>query len=189
MGKLIQPAPVLTERTIARFWARVNKTPGQGPTKECWTLHRRGWHRNREPSSKPKYGKINIRDVTYSSHRLSHFIITGDWPPEVCHSCDWKPCCNPAHLWSGDSKANMEDAATKGRMSSGDRHYARTRPDLLNRGEAHPAAKLTTSQVKEAARLRASGWTYRAIRDAINPRLHLSTIPHALSKNWSHLRC
>ena len=38
------------------------------------------------------------------------------------HACDNPPCCNPAHLKRGTHKQNMEEAAARGLMASGQRN-------------------------------------------------------------------
>ena len=50
------------------------------------------------------------------AHRLSFRIFKGDIPllTLVCHSCDYKPCCNPEHLFLGSEYDNMMDAVNKG---------------------------------------------------------------------------
>ncbi len=37
----------------------------------------------------------------------------------LCHKCDNPPCCNIDHLFLGDAKTNMADAASKGRTTRG----------------------------------------------------------------------
>lgn len=81
------------------------------------------------------------------------------------HTCDNKRCVSFDHLYVGDHKQNMRDAAERGRMRSGDSHpsrrahnrvprgdahYSRTRPEVLCRGVDQHAAKLTEDKVREA---------------------------------------
>lgn len=54
----------------------------------------------------------------------------------TCHSCDYKPCVNPDHLWLGSDKENSDDKFAKGRGNN-------------PRGEAIFTAKLTESAVIE----------------------------------------
>lgn len=37
----------------------------------------------------------------------------------VCHSCDVRACCNPAHLFLGTAKVNNRDCGNKGRHHNG----------------------------------------------------------------------
>lgn len=64
---------------------------------------------------------VNIRGhrSTMKVHRLMWTAINGPIPAGlfVCHACDNKRCCNPAHLWLGTTDDNMRDMVAKGRQA------------------------------------------------------------------------
>lgn len=70
------------------------------------------------------------------AHRLSWELGHGQIPAGlfVLHKCDVPCCVNPAHLFLGDQKDNLADAATKGRSC---------------RGERNGTAKLTEEEVRQ----------------------------------------
>lgn len=64
-------------------------------------------------------------------------------PGEVArHTCDNRPCCNPAHLTPGSHADNSRDAIERGRQV---------------RGERHGQSKLTWAQVESIRSLFATG--------------------------------
>lgn len=92
-----------------RFWAKVDR---RGPD-ECWS-----WL-----GSHDRFGRGDFywsREVEkVKAPRASWWLTYGEPPPRelsVCHSCDNPACVNPAHLWLGTHRANMQDAYTKGRI-------------------------------------------------------------------------
>lgn len=99
--------PELTPQDVARFWARVDRSPGQGPNGDCWI----SWHH--------RYGTIWISGQRYGRHRVAFFIATGINPGrlDVCHKCDEPQCCNPDHLFLGTHADNRRDSAVKGRSA------------------------------------------------------------------------
>ena len=56
----------------------------------------------------------------------------------VLHSCDLKPCCNPAHLSLGDHERNMAEAVQRRRFN--------------HAGERNGRARLTAETVAEIRR-------------------------------------
>ncbi len=54
----------------------------------------------------------------------------------ICHSCDYRLCCNPAHLFLGTAQDNTDDMIAKDRMRPGS-----------TPGEKNAGAKLTQQQV------------------------------------------
>ena len=156
--------PQLTPAEIARFRSKINTfgpiVPFCADLEQCWV-----W------TMKPGqggYGQFKIRRLGrgWTAHRLAYLIEYGPFPEHlhVCHQCDYPLCVRPSHLFLGTIRANMLDAAMKGRMRRGDNHYARTNPERLARGERsgahqhperiphgsnHRDARLTEAQVTE----------------------------------------
>src|SRR5262250_2315849 len=123
MAKTYRDIPHLTPQEIEHFWSYVDKSPGQGPKGDCWTWKLR-------PNSNG-YCFFNFFDgrktfILYA-HRVAFFIANGkiDNRLNVCHSCDFRLCCNPAHLWQGTHKQNSQDMVCKGRSLRG-----RKRPNI-----------------------------------------------------------
>jgi len=172
----------------ARFWSKVDKTPGYGPRGLCW-LWRGATHAN---------GYGNFRATPYkegniSAHIVSWFLKTGAWPPEglfVLHGCDVRACVNNEDcLFLGTHTDNMQDMIAKGRgvmqtnpapviarlkqwneqhptrpQTSGDRNGMRLHPASVLRGDKSPRMKLTEAQLQECIALYATGqWTFKQL--------------------------
>jgi hypothetical protein len=92
-----------------RFWSKVHKTP------TCWL-----WIAAKFSNG---YGHFYLEGRHCLAHRVSWELLVGPIPDGllVCHNCpdgDNPGCVNPAHLWLGDDKANVQDMMRKGRFKS-----------------------------------------------------------------------
>jgi hypothetical protein len=166
----------MDEKTIARFWAKVDKNgpvpahaPHLGP---CWVWtgaknhsgHGVGWNGKR----------------TRLAHRLSWELTTGSAPPDcACHKCDNPPCCNPSHLFLGSRADNLADMRAKGRQAP--------MPRPCRKGELAPVVKLSESQVRQILSLRASGSSCKDL----SAQFHVTTSNiYALvtGRSWKHIQ-
>ncbi len=117
-----------------RFWSRVNRT---ADTSLCWT-----WTGTTNSSG---YGLVRVNGPQILAHRASWFYTYGVMPTMfILHSCDNPVCVNPAHLREGTQQDNMNDRSIRNRTAR-------------MKGEKHPHAKLTMSQVVKIRALYASG--------------------------------
>ena len=113
---------------VCRFWSKVQRNAAN----ECWP-----WLAGAR--TKQGYGNFRPRpDGQVLAHIFAWTLNHGPVPDgiKVCHTCDNPPCCNPAHLFLGTQKENMQDCAKKGRRSF-----------LI--GERHGMAVLNEAQVSE----------------------------------------
>ena len=120
-----------SDSIASRFWASLRE---EG---DCWL-----WARTKlEPNGRARIRPLGDKGPRYLVYRFAWELVYGPIPDGliVCHSCDVGHCCNPAHLFLGTYKDNMEDAARKGRMPRGDKNGSRLHPERIRRGENHPA--------------------------------------------------
>lgn len=76
------------------------------------------------------YGVFKIRGDAGRKKYKAHRVSLGVFSPfvYVLHRCDVRACVNPAHLYVGTHKQNMEDVAKRGR--------GRKKQETCNKG--HP---------------------------------------------------
>ena len=118
------------------------------------------------------YGTIKVYGKMFSAHRVAYEIYVGpiDDGMHVCHTCDVRLCCNPAHLWIGTNADNMADRNAKGRQA----HL---------QGAANSQAKLTEAEVLA---IRAAPGTQKTIAAQFGiTRSNVGLIKRR--KRWAHL--
>ena len=108
--------PPLSESDLARFWSKVDKSPGLGPDGDCWE-----WTACILSTG---YGQFSAHGGCYSTHRVSFSLMIGPIPKGLCvlHRCDNRRCVNPSHLWAGTHADNGDDCTEKGRRLKGSSH-------------------------------------------------------------------
>lgn len=91
------------ETLMERFLKKTEKTDG------CWL-----W---KDIVGSHGYGSLSFRMGRLLAHRVSYELFNGDIPKGyfVLHKCDNRKCVNPAHLFTGTQKDNVEDMESKGR--------------------------------------------------------------------------
>lgn len=92
------------------MWAKVDRSAGPDG---CWPFTGSTMHNG--------YGHLGGEGgrgaPTLAAHRVAYEDAVGPIPAGmyVLHTCDNRPCCNPAHLWIGTQGDNLRDMWAKGR--------------------------------------------------------------------------
>lgn len=123
-----------------------------------------------------RYGTVWFRGRNISNHVASYMVHKGPIPEGklICHTCDFKRCIDPEHLFIGTEKDNIQDCVRKGRRDK--RH-----------GEHNPAAILTEDIVKEIRYFcEHSGLTQQRIADHFG--ISQVTVSNIKTKRlWPHV--
>ena len=159
-----------TDDFTTRFWANVD-TSG-----DCWI-----WTGRIQNGG---YGYFRAEGKRWLAHRASWVIHNGPVPSHdshhgmcVLHVCDTPACTRPDHLFLGTQQQNIIDMRKKGRG---------TQPS--NIGEAHPAAKLTESDVITLREQYARGgrfeWMAAARKHGVSKRAIVKAVT---GLTWKHI--
>ncbi len=94
---------------MSEWQERFHSYYGRGAPNDCWL-----WQRC---LSTHGYGRFRLNGKTHTASRVAYGIAFGEIPDGlcVCHSCDSPACVNPAHLFLGTHRDNMDDRNSKGR--------------------------------------------------------------------------
>jgi hypothetical protein len=96
---------------LTKFWDMMDRTAGP---EACWPWL--GYI-----TAGTGYGSVQVERRPRGAHRVAWQLHNGRTLTSselVCHSCDNRPCCNPAHLWVGTSQDNIRDMFAKGRANN-----------------------------------------------------------------------
>lgn len=136
------PIPALVDVAGMRLssgevvWAIERMEAKSEKSGDCWEWT--GYRKN-------GYGSLSIRNHAVYMHQLScstaHGAIPDGW--EACHSCDFRPCWNPAHLSARTKADNIADMRAKGRAVN---------PPRVTGLRQH-LARLTDEEVSEIRRI------------------------------------
>lgn len=119
------------ERTITRFWSRVNRLG----TNDCWE-----WTAYRTADG---HGQIKMCGKATHAHRAAYQMLVGEIGEGlvVRHTCDNPGCCNPAHLLLGTHEDNVRDRVARNRSARGvDNGRSKLDPDKVLEIKARLAA-------------------------------------------------
>lgn len=112
---------------------------------ECWEWQ--GW---RSPQG---YGRFTLDGKQIPASRAAAILAGMDVRDglDVCHTCDNPPCVNPAHLYVGTRRRNLQDMADRGR------HPKR------GLGESDWSAKYSDAAVEDWKTSHARGESFKSI--------------------------
>ena len=166
--------PQYTTNDVSRFWSKVDRSG------DCWL-----WQAYCYPNG---YGKFFAQKEHHYTHRVSYELTYGPIPKglNICHRCDVRNCVNPSHLFAGTQAENLQDMASKGRSTSGDRNPSRLYPERRAKGEQHGHAKLSTADVLEIRRRGAAGESFALLAQLF--KVGATQIKRIIErKRWKHI--
>ena len=152
-----------------RFWSKVDLA---GPD-ECWP-----WN---GAMSSNGYGVFNRGKEMIGAHKMAWELRRGAAPCGVfvCHRCDNRRCCNPAHLFLGSASDNSADMVAKGRSASGIRNARYRNPSRGNARLGHGTVHLIRA-------LNQIGYSCPAVATALG--MNRSTIQKIVNRKlWGHV--
>ena len=120
------------------------------PNSGCWL-----WTKALFPSGYALKNRLEDgKQKAKKGHRLVYELLVRSIPKgmSVCHRCDTPSCVNPAHLFLGTHRENIDDMMAKGRQQKGHAHCHAKLTDRLAR-EIFDLANNTTMLFKEIGNL------------------------------------
>lgn len=111
------------ERTLARFWAKVNKT------ETCWL-----WTAGTVRSATLRYGSFHIGGRKVVAHRFAYEACVGPIPAGLtldhvkARGCTSTLCVNPAHMEPVTLKVNVLRGSGTGALNAQKTHCNRGHP-------------------------------------------------------------
>jgi hypothetical protein len=147
------------------FWSRIDV---RGPD-DCWL-----WRMGTNPAT--GYGHHTRVFGETMPHRAAFALATNTVIPElnaegkrihICHTCDVRLCCNPAHLYLGDGILNARDRDERGRSNIA--------------AQGHCKRKLSDEQVRSIRALRAQGKGALRIRRELNLNVSFNILQQLLA--------
>lgn len=97
------------EEKIDLFWSQVDMSAGASG---CWPWRGKLNHNG--------YGQFTFEGDT-AAYRIAYKLTNGEIGRgmHILHACDYRLCCNPAHLSEGTHADNMRDKVAKNRQWRG----------------------------------------------------------------------
>ena len=97
-------------RVSAAVIARLEAQSVPEPNTGCWL-----WLGEVHDSG---YGRISVGNRMRFVHRVAYAAWVSPVPngQRILHRCDQPTCVNPAHLYAGSAKDNIDDALRRGRL-------------------------------------------------------------------------
>lgn len=175
---------------LTRFWEKVQVCEHGLLCETCcwlWT----GTRRKRDGYGKFCVGTREGKPLIVLAHRFMWHLMTQEYAKkwEVCHNCptgDNPGCVNFHHHWLGDQRANVLDAAAKGRMAVGDRNGTHTHPERRQRGATHYNVKISEEIVRKVRAAVRAGQSQRHVARELNLNYkHVWKIVHYFT--WAHI--